>query len=70
MKYNKIIKVLFCVFFFAMPILAKADDVSDGNGNGDMDNPAAPIDNWIPFMLVIGIALVYYYTSKRKASTN
>ena len=71
MKYNKIIKVLFCVFFFVMPLLVKADDLDDGNGNGDVgDNPAAPIDNWIPFMILIAIALVFYYTSKRKAIKN
>ena len=67
MKYNKIIKVLFCVFFFAMPLLVNAnDDLDDGNGNGDVgDNPAAPINDYIPVALLAAAGLGYVLLRKK-----
>ena len=36
-----------------------------GNDPGE-EPPQTPIDGWVPFMLVIAIGLVFYYTYKRK----
>lgn len=62
-------KMCFLIFSLLLTISSFAQE----EGGGDVDDlgtPATPIDNWIPIMIVIGIALVYYYTTKRKASTN
>ena len=36
----------------------------------DPGAPAAPIDNWVPFMIVVGIVLLCYYTRKMKQIKN
>jgi hypothetical protein len=45
-----------------------ADD-NPGGINGDPGAPA-PIDNYIPLMFVIGIAIVFFYTFRKKSPTN
>ncbi len=69
MKTNKLIKVLFCLALFASPIIALADDIDDGNGNGDVqDTPAAPIDDYIPVALMAAAGLGYIALRKKTSA--
>ncbi|MFT7351141.1 MAG: hypothetical protein ACI9XR_000876 [Flavobacterium sp.] len=71
MKTNKIIKTIFCLALFASSLIATAQD-DLGNGNGDvLDTPAAPIDRYLPFLLLIGliIAFIVYKKSKNKINS-
>jgi len=61
---NKII--LFLITFTLWSTAAFADD-DPGGIDGDPGAPGAPIDQWIPLMIVIGIAIVFYTTHKKKA---
>lgn len=60
---NKII--LLILTFTLWSTTAFADDDPGGIG-GDPGAPAAPIDNWIPVVLFLTIAVVLYLTSKKK----
>lgn len=61
MKNLKLTKiVLFCILF-ASSFTAMADDIDNGNGDGDVqDVPGAPIDEYIPlaFVAIIGISYI------------
>lgn len=59
---NKII--LFLMAFTLWSTAAFADD--DPGGIDNDPGAAAPIDNLIPLMIVVGIAIVFYYTHKKK----
>lgn len=63
---NKII--LFLITFTLWTTAAFADD--DPGGIGDDPGAAAPINQWIPLMIVIGIAVVFFYHNKKKAIAN
>ena len=63
---NKII--LFLITFTLWTTAAFADD-DPGGIDGDPGAPA-PIDQWIPLMIIIGIAIVFFYLSKKKAIAN
>lgn len=47
-----------------------AQDPGDPGDLGGDPGAAAPIDNWIPLMLLIGIGIVFYRTYKKKSVTN
>lgn len=64
---NKIF--LLILTFTLWSTTAFADDDPGGIG-GDPGAPAAPIDNWIPLMILLAIAIVVYFISKRKLVTN
>ena len=63
---NKII--LFLITFTLWTTAAFADD-DPGGIDGDPGAPA-PIDQWIPLMIIIGIAIVFFYLNKKKAVAN
>lgn len=66
---NKVSLYSIALVMWSSTILAQGDPGLPGDGNGfeDPGQPAAPIDAWLPIMLLLGIALVFYYTKKRKA---
>lgn len=56
-KYQLVLTLLFLVQFAqAQPGFDDGDDV--------VDVPAAPIDQWLLPMFVLGLVLVYWYTRK------
>ena len=58
--------ILAVITFLLMSTTIFAQDEDPGGIDGDPGAPAAPIDSWIPIMLFIGIAIVFFYTHKRK----
>lgn len=59
------------IYFLVVSLLLTISSYAEDPFNDDVIDPApVPIDNWIPFIVIIAIGLVFYYTSKRKASTN
>ena len=60
-KYQFIVIVLFLTEFVqAQPGFDDGDDV--------VDVPAAPIDDWIFPMVLLGIAMMVYYTKKKQCT--
>ena len=59
-KYQFIVILLFTQFVQAQPGF-ESDDVEDV--------PAAPIDNWLVPMFVIGVVLVYYIYRRQSTVT-
>ncbi|RAR47211.1 hypothetical protein [Flavobacterium lacus] len=57
------------IFLFSLSTISLyADDFGPGfpigNDPGE-EAPATPIDGWVPFMLVIALGLLFYYTHKK-----
>ncbi len=63
---NKVI--LFLITFTLWSTAAFADD--EPGGIDDDPGAPAPIDQWIPLMIIIGIAIVFFYLNKKKAIAN
>jgi hypothetical protein len=60
-KYQFVVIVLFLAQFVqAQPGFDDGDDV--------VDVPAAPIDDWIFPMVLLGIAMMVYYTKKKQCT--
>ena len=58
-KYQFVVTLLFLAQFVqAQPGFDDGDDV--------VDVPAAPIDDWIFPMVLLGIAMMVYYTKKKQ----
>ena len=51
--------------FFFINQLVQADDFPDFLDDAE-DEPAAPIDDWIFPMALLGIAMMVYYTKKKQ----
>lgn len=65
---NKIVLSLLLTLGSLTRIFAQEDP---GFGNEDGGDPgAAPINDWLPLLLLVGIALAFYYIHKRKTTTN
>jgi hypothetical protein len=50
-------------------MIANVDDdfpFLPGDGGNPNNAPAAPIDDWIPFMLILSIGFIFYATYKKK----
>ena len=63
---NKLIKVIVLTFLFTFSTFSYADDLDDGNGDGDVqDIPTAPISDYVPLMAFAALALVYGFSKKR-----
>ncbi|RAR47216.1 hypothetical protein [Flavobacterium lacus] len=58
------------IFLFSLSAASLyADDFGPGFPTGNdpgQEAPATPIDGWVPFMLIIAIGIVFYYTHKKK----
>ena len=66
MKIHKILKVAVLTLLFTFPAISHADDLGDGNGNGDVqDIPTAPISDYIPLLALGALALGYNKSRKR-----
>jgi hypothetical protein len=65
---NKILLVLaLFLFFFTDALLFAQPGDTDGTGNLEgADAPAAPIDDWISLVLILGLLLGYYILKTRK----
>lgn len=60
-KYQFVVTLLFLAQFVqAQPGFDYGDDV--------VDVPAAPIDEWIFPMVLLGIAMMVYYTKKKQCT--
>ena len=57
-KYQLVVIVLFLAQFVQAQPGFESDDVEDV--------PAAPIDEWIFPMVLLGIAMIVYYTKKKQ----
>ena len=66
----KINLVIIALFLWSNVLLAQDPGEDPGDFGGDPGAPAAPIDNWIPLLLLIGIGIVFYLTYKKKSVTN
>ena len=58
---------IYLIVFNLMSIAAMADD-PDFPFEGDPGDPAAPIDDWILPMAIIGIVVMYYFIKKKRQS--
>lgn len=68
---NKIVfSLLLTLGTFSSVLAEEGDDFSDPGFGFDNDPGAAPINDWLPFLLLVGIALAFYYIHKRKTITN
>ena len=67
MKNRKINKIFICFMLFLSPFLSMADDIGDGNDGGDVIDtvPVAPIDNYIPLVVVAAIGFGYAVIRRR-----
>lgn len=50
-------------------IFAQSGEDDPGGLNGDPGS-AVPIDNWIPAIILLAIATVFYYTHKKQSIKN
>jgi hypothetical protein len=68
---QKILNNKLSLFIVTILLWSNATFAQDPGGiGGDPSQPAAPIDNYIPLMLLIGIAIVFFYTYKKKSIKN
>jgi hypothetical protein len=66
MKNNKLTKIVLFCLLFASPFVAMADDIDDGNGDGDVqDIPTAPIDDYLALAFVAAIGISYVLLRKK-----
>ena len=63
MKNNKLNKIVFFCLMLAVPFSAMADDID--NGNGDVQDVAAPIDNYLSFAIIAAIGIAYIIIQKK-----
>lgn len=68
MKNRKLNKIVLCCLLFVSPFLSMADDIGDGNGDGDVNDntPAAPIDAYVPLLFLAATGLGYVLLVGRK----
>jgi hypothetical protein len=68
---QKTFKTKISLYIIILTLWSNAIFADDGPGgiDGDPGTPA-PIDSWIPLMFLIGIALVFFYTYRKKSPTN
>lgn len=66
---NKIVLSLLLTLGSLTSIFAQDEDPGFGFDDGG-DPGAAPINDWLPLLLLVGIALAFYYVHKRKTTTN
>jgi hypothetical protein len=63
---NKILLTLILFLISNVLLLAQPGD-TDGTDNLEgVDTPAAPIDDWLPLLFVLGLRLGYYILKTRK----
>lgn len=64
-KYKTLLTIL--LFFLSNAMLfAQPGSTDDGGTLESTDTPAAPIDDWISLVLVLGLLLGYYILKTRK----
>ena len=68
-QFKQNIYFLIVSIFFTITSFAADGDPDALPESFPGDTTDVPIDNWIPFMVVLAIGLVFYYTSKRKTIT-
>lgn len=67
MKTKKIIyKIAFILLLFTANLQAQGTGFDDDTNDGGTEEPAAPIENWIPVLLIAGIVTAFYFTNKKK----
>lgn len=64
---EKRIKIILSAFFLLHTIISFADDIPDDEEEIDPP-PSAPIDDYIPLMIFIGIMLVFFVFYKKRMS--
>ena len=65
MRKNRKMKLqIYTLLFCMLSLVVNAQDPGFPGGENDPGAPAAPIDNWIFPMFVLGILLVYYLYKK------
>ena len=61
---------IYCILvIWSTPLIASEEDefpFLPGDGGNPNNAPAAPIDDWIPFMLILSIGFIFYATYKKK----
>jgi hypothetical protein len=69
---QKILNSKLSLFIVTILLWSNATFAQDPGGPIDNDPgvPVTPIDSWIPFMLLLGLAMVFFYTYKKKSITN
>ena len=70
---NKVNVFILTIVFSSTALLAQeptGDDPGLPGGGDPGGDPAVSVDNWIPFLLILGICIIFYYTQKKKSITN
>ena len=60
-------KIVLCAFFMLHSVILLADDIPDDEEEIDPP-PAAPIDDYVPLMLFIGVVLVFYVMYRQRVN--
>lgn len=63
MKINKIFKAIICGVIFLSSVTISANDLNDGNE--DVEDQA-PISDYVPVMLLCGVAAAFVLLKKRQ----
>jgi hypothetical protein len=58
---NKRLQIGYSILFLVLPFLAMAQEVLPGESGGNDTTPPAPIDDYLPFALLLGIYFAYRF---------
>jgi hypothetical protein len=65
-KNSKMKLQIYTLLFCMLSLVVNAQDPGFPGGDDDPGTPAAPIDDWIVPMFIIGIILLFYYFKEYK----
>lgn len=69
MRKNRKMKLqIYTLLFCMLSLVVNAQDPGFPGGDDDPGTPAAPIDEWIFPMVLLGIAMMVYYTKKKQCT--
>ena len=67
-KNSKMKLQIYTLLFCMLSLVVNAQDPGFPGGDDDPGTPAAPIDDWIFPMVLLGIAMMVYYTKKKQCT--
>ena len=65
---NKLLKTIYLLLIFLNPITVLANDDDDPGLPGDGDPGQVPITDHLWILMILGIALIFYYQRKKLAT--
>lgn len=65
-KNSKMKLQIYTLLFCMLSLVVNAQDPGFPGGENDPGTPAAPIDDWIFPMVLLGIVMIVYYSKKKQ----